>query len=142
MILRWQFDLVDTKESALSVYDKTYHTNKRKVRRWENIKILRNCALLYNVLAWISARFFAFCPGSNPGQDHFFWASFLVIYVYCKTTISFIFMVNIQQILKFSEYNSNLISSSSLFMVTFVKQFVQNCRNLIYIRFFHWNRTH
>ena len=40
-----QFDLVNTKESILPVCDKPDHKNKRKVQKWEEIEVLRNCAL-------------------------------------------------------------------------------------------------
>jgi len=45
IIVRWQSYLVKTKESVLPVYDKPHHTNKRKVQKWEEIKVLQNCAL-------------------------------------------------------------------------------------------------
>ena len=41
----WQSDLVDTKERVLPVFDKHYHTNKRKVKTGEEIEFLRNWAL-------------------------------------------------------------------------------------------------
>ena len=39
-IVNWQSDLINTKESILSVCDKPYHTNKRNVQKGE-IEILR-----------------------------------------------------------------------------------------------------
>jgi len=45
MIVRWHFDLVNTKESVLPVCDKPKHTNKRKVQKGEEIEVMRNCAL-------------------------------------------------------------------------------------------------
>jgi len=45
MIVNWQSDLVITKESLLSVCDKPYNMNKRKVQKGEEIKVLQNCAL-------------------------------------------------------------------------------------------------
>ena len=45
MIVRLKSDLVNTKETALLVCDKSYHTKKRKVQKGEEIEALRNCAL-------------------------------------------------------------------------------------------------
>jgi len=33
IIVRWQSDLANTKDSVLHVYDKPYHTNKNKVQK-------------------------------------------------------------------------------------------------------------
>jgi len=46
MIDGWQCDLVNKKESILPVCDTPYHTNKQKVQKGEEIKVLRNCALI------------------------------------------------------------------------------------------------
>ena len=45
MIVRWHFDLVNTKESVLPVCDKPNHTNERMVQKGEEIEVMRNCAL-------------------------------------------------------------------------------------------------
>jgi len=42
MIVRCQSYLENTKESALRVCDKPYHTNKSKVQKAEEIEVLRN----------------------------------------------------------------------------------------------------
>jgi len=42
MIVRWQSDLVNTKESVLPVRNKPYYTNKRKVQKWEEIEVVRS----------------------------------------------------------------------------------------------------
>ena len=44
MIVRWQSDSVNTKESVLPVCDKSYHTNKRILQKGEEIEVLRNNA--------------------------------------------------------------------------------------------------
>jgi len=44
MIVRWQSDLVNTKESILPVWDQPYHANKRNIQKGEEIEVLRNCA--------------------------------------------------------------------------------------------------
>jgi len=44
-IVRWQSDLVNTKESELSVCDKPYHTNNGFQPNGEEIKNVWNCAL-------------------------------------------------------------------------------------------------
>ena len=46
MIVRWQSDLVKTKESVLPVCSKLYYTNKRKVQKGEEIEVLQNCSFL------------------------------------------------------------------------------------------------
>ena len=48
MMVRLLSDIVNTKGSVLPVCDKPYHTNKRKVRKGEEIEVFRNCALLSN----------------------------------------------------------------------------------------------
>ena len=45
MIVRWQYHRVNAKEIVLPVCDKSYHTNKRKVQKGEEIEVLRNCAM-------------------------------------------------------------------------------------------------
>jgi len=45
MIVRWQSDQVNTKESVLPVGDKPYHMNKRNVQKGEEIEVLLNYAL-------------------------------------------------------------------------------------------------
>jgi len=45
MIVGWQSDLVNTKESVLPVCDKPFYMNKRKVQKGDEIEALRNCAL-------------------------------------------------------------------------------------------------
>jgi len=42
LIVRWQSDLVNTKESLLPVSDTPYHTNKRKLQKGEWIKVNYN----------------------------------------------------------------------------------------------------
>jgi len=41
----WQSDLVITKESVLPVCDEPYHTNKRKVQKVEELKVVWDFAL-------------------------------------------------------------------------------------------------
>jgi len=41
MIVRWQYDLVNKKESILHVCDKPYHKNKKKYRKGEEFEILQ-----------------------------------------------------------------------------------------------------
>ena len=55
MIVRWHSGLVNTKESALPVCDKPYHTNKRKVQKGEEIEVLRNCTLMVSYRCLTSA---------------------------------------------------------------------------------------
>jgi len=38
MIVRWQSDLENTKESVLSDCDKPYHTNKKNLRKERRLK--------------------------------------------------------------------------------------------------------
>jgi len=45
MIVRGQYDVVNSKESVLPVCDKNYHTNKRKVQKGEEFKLVRDCGL-------------------------------------------------------------------------------------------------
>jgi len=45
-----QFDLVNTKESVLPVWNKPYHTIKRKAQKGEEIDVLRNCSLLWQLI--------------------------------------------------------------------------------------------
>jgi len=45
MIVRWQSDLVDTKQSVLPVCDKTYHMNKGILQKGDEIENLPNKAL-------------------------------------------------------------------------------------------------
>jgi len=47
LIIRWQSDLVYTKESILPVCDKPYHTNKNTAQNDEEIESLRNYAFIY-----------------------------------------------------------------------------------------------
>jgi len=47
MIVRWQSDLVNTKESVLPVCDKPYQTNKRKIQKREEIEVLQSYALIH-----------------------------------------------------------------------------------------------
>jgi len=44
MLVRWQSDQVNTKEYAIPVCDKSYHTNKRWVQKEKEIEVLRNFA--------------------------------------------------------------------------------------------------
>jgi len=39
MIVRWQSGQVNTKEGILSIFDKAYHTNKKKVTKDDDIKV-------------------------------------------------------------------------------------------------------
>ena len=48
-IVRWQSDLVNTKESILPVCDKPYHTNKRIVQKGKEIGVLLKYALNVHV---------------------------------------------------------------------------------------------
>jgi len=43
-IVRWQSNLVNTKESIFPVCDDSYHRNKKKVQKGKVIDVLRNCA--------------------------------------------------------------------------------------------------
>ena len=45
MIVRRPYDLVNTNIGILQVYDKPYHTNKRKGQKGHEIEMLQNCAL-------------------------------------------------------------------------------------------------
>ena len=45
VIVRWQSDQVNTKESVLPVGDKPCHMNKRNVQKVEEIEVLLNYAL-------------------------------------------------------------------------------------------------
>ena len=38
-------NVIDTKESILAIYDKSYNTNKWILQKWEELDNLRNCAL-------------------------------------------------------------------------------------------------
>jgi len=58
MIVRWQVDLVNTKESVLTVCYKPYPTNKRKVHTGDEIEVLRNSAFFHTTAtSWTSHTF-------------------------------------------------------------------------------------